>query len=116
MRFLLAPLALILSTGLIATGAVRDLKPFFANRTGAALLFDLETNLLAGVWNLPRANTMAIRPGSALKPFTLAAYIEAGLYSKDDRAPEAMAYSKSTRDELWRAIPKVVLELPRSRS
>ena len=29
---------------------------------------------------------------------------------------KAMAYSKSTRDELWRAIPKVVLELPRSRS
>ncbi len=95
MRSLLALLALILSTGLLATAAVRDLKPFFANRTGAALLFDLEINLLAGVWNLPRANTMPIRAGSALKPFTLAAYIEAGLYGKDDRGPEAMAYSKN---------------------
>lgn len=91
MRCLPALLALTLS----ATAAVRDLKPFFGNRTGAALLFDLEGNRLAGVWNLPRANTMALQPGSVLKPFTLAAYIEAGLYRKDDRAPEALAYSKN---------------------
>ncbi|WP_031499406.1 SpoIID/LytB domain-containing protein [Bryobacter aggregatus] len=87
MRFSLALVCLALSA------APRDLKPDFAGRSGSALLFDLETNALAGVWNLPRANTTPFRPGSVLKPFTLAAYIEAGLYRQSDKAPERLAYS-----------------------
>ena len=94
MRYLLALAALSLCS-LGALAAPRELKPFFANRTGAALLFDLETNSIAGAWNLPRANTTPLRAGSAMKPFTLAAYIEAGLYRKSDAAPEALAYSKN---------------------
>ena len=72
-----------------------DFKSIFAGRSGAALLYDLKENALVSSWNDRRANSTALRPGSALKPFTLAAYIEAGLYKKTLNAPEALAYSSN---------------------
>ena len=72
-----------------------DFKSIFAGRSGAALLYDLKEIALVSSWNDRRANSTALRPGSALKPFTLAAYIEAGLYKKTLNAPEALAYSSN---------------------
>ncbi len=64
-------------------------------RTGAALVYDLKEARLVASWNQSRANTLPLRPGSVLKPFTLAAFIEAGLYKPTMKAPEALAYSNN---------------------
>ena len=91
MRFL--PIAVFLASTLGAASV--DLKLIFAGRSGAALLYDLKQNALVSSWNDSRANSTALRPGSVLKPFTLAAFIEAGLYRKTLNAPEALAYSSN---------------------
>lgn len=71
-------------------------------RSGAALLWDLEKEQLAGAYHEGRAKTMLFRPGSLLKPFTLASFVEAGLYQEGFRVRceagilngvEALAYS-----------------------
>jgi stage II sporulation protein D len=72
-----------------------DLKPLFAGRSGAALVYDLRENRMEGAWNEARANGTAVRPGSVLKPFTLAAFLEAGLYKPEMNAPEALARSNN---------------------
>jgi len=84
---------LVVCCGLSAIA--QDLKPLFAGRTGAALVYDLRENRLASTWNEVRANQTALRPGSVLKPFTLAAFIEAGLYRPALNAPEALAHSSN---------------------
>ncbi len=90
----------LLSASLCA--APKDLAPFFGQRSGSALLWDLETNSLAGVWNESRTQATPFRPGSLLKPFTFAALLENGLYSPSTKIPcqegalsgeEALAYS-----------------------
>ncbi len=73
----------------------QDLKPLFINRSGSALVYDLKASKTIAFWNQPRANTLPLRPGSVLKPFTLAAFIEAGLYKASLKAPEALAYSNN---------------------
>jgi len=73
----------------------RDLKSLFASRSGAALVFDLQSNLIIATWNQPRANARPLRPGSVLKPFTLAAFIEAGLYKPSLNGSEALAVSSN---------------------
>lgn len=73
----------------------QDLKRQFKGRSGAALVYDLKEAKLIGTWNESRANTLPLRPGSVLKPFTLAAFIEAGLYKPTMKAPEALAYSNN---------------------
>lgn len=75
--------------------AATDLKPVFAGRSGAALVYDLRENRLEAAWNEGRAQTQPMRPGSVLKPFTLAAFIEAGLYRAGMEAPEALARSSN---------------------
>ncbi len=86
-------LLVLLASGLSA--APVELKSIFSGRSGAALLFDLKENTLISTWNDRRAKTTVLQPGSVLKPFTLAAYIEAGLYKKSLKAPEALAYSSN---------------------
>ena len=75
--------------------ASQDLKQHFIGRSGAALVYDLKEAKIVGSWNQQRANTLPLRPGSVLKPFTLAAFIEAGLYKSTMKAPEALAYSNN---------------------
>lgn len=81
---------------------VADLSPYFVGRSGAALLWDLEKEQLVGAYHEGRAKTLAFRPGSLLKPFTLASFVEAGLYQGGFRVRceagvlngvEALAYS-----------------------
>jgi len=67
--------------------AAADLQPIFAGRSGTALVYDLK--------NERRAQQTPIRPGSVLKPFTLAVFIEAGLYRPGMKAPEALAESSN---------------------
>jgi stage II sporulation protein D len=81
---------------------VADLSPYFQGRSGAALLWDLEAERLVGAYQEGRAQSLQFRPGSLLKPFSLAAFVEAGLYQESFRVrceagmlngPEALAYS-----------------------
>lgn len=71
----------------------RDLAPLFVGRTGAALVWDLKAARVESEWNGERARTRLIRPGSTLKPFTLATAIEAGIYR--DGGEEAIATSSN---------------------
>ena len=80
----------------------RDLASLFAGRSGSALVWNLEEKRLEAAWNEARARSLAFRPGSTLKPFALAAYIEAGQYRVEDKVrcpeglvngPAALAYS-----------------------
>ncbi len=73
----------------------QDLKPLLSGRSGSALVYDLKGSKVIAWWNQPRANTVPLRPGSVLKLFTLAAFIEAGLYKPALKAPEALAYSNN---------------------
>ncbi len=73
--------------------AGRDLKELFAGRSGSALVFDLKEQRIIASWNEARAQSYLLRPGSTLKPFTLATFIDAGLYRDSMNAPEAMAHS-----------------------
>jgi SpoIID/LytB domain protein len=57
-----------------------DIAPHFAGRTGSALLWDLERDVLAGNWNEARAGSVELKPGSLLKAFTFAALLESGTY------------------------------------
>lgn len=85
MRRLLAAASLSLAwLSHLALGA-DDLSRFFAGRNGSALLWDLEKDALAGVWNEAAARGTELRPGSLLKPFTMAALLEQGLYQPDWR-------------------------------
>lgn len=75
--------------------AARDLKELFAGRSGSALVFDLKEQRIIASWNEARAQSYLLRPGSTLKPFTLATFIDAGLYREKMNAPEAMARSEN---------------------
>jgi SpoIID/LytB domain protein len=75
--------------------AAADLQPLFAGRSGSALVFDLKNQRMVSTWNEQRARLTPIRPGSVLKPFTLAAFIEAGRYRPGMKAPEALAESSN---------------------
>ncbi len=72
-----------------------DLAPVFAGRSGAALVHDLREDKRIGEWNATRVKQSLIRPGSVLKPFTLAAFIEAGMYRENLKAEEALATSSN---------------------
>lgn len=93
-------LALLAASSLV--GQTRDLTPLFAGRTGSALVWNLADKKMEAAWNESRARSATFRPGSVLKPFVLAAYIEAGQYRGQDKTrckdgllagPEALAYS-----------------------
>jgi stage II sporulation protein D len=77
-----------------AAGGV-DLERVMAGRTGAAVVEDLAEGRRVGVWNEKRVKGRLVRPGSVLKPFTLAAAIEAGRYRGDGSAEEALAVSSN---------------------
>lgn len=57
-----------------------ELAPYFAGRSGSALLWDLERDAQAGVWNAERASSAEFRPGSLLKVFVFATLLESGTY------------------------------------
>jgi stage II sporulation protein D len=89
-----------------------DLAGYFAGRTGAALVYDLQTERTVGEWYPERARTRGVRAGSTLKPFTLAAHIEAGQYRDTLKIPtpdgvfdarQALAYSSN---EFFEALAK----------
>src|ERR1051325_5776675 len=50
-----------------------------AGHSGTALVARVADGRIAGIWNRRAAETAAARPGSAIKPFTLAALIDAGV-------------------------------------
>lgn len=75
--------------------AAADLQPIFAGRSGTALVYDLKAQRIHSTWNERRPQQTPIRPGSVLKPFTLAVFIEAGLYRPGMKAPEALAESSN---------------------
>lgn len=57
-----------------------EIAQHFAGRSGSALLWDLERDVQAGAWNAPRAEMVEFRPGSLLKAFTFAAWLESGSF------------------------------------
>ncbi len=91
----LGALVLLCSLAVSLEAAPEDLRRFFVGRSGAALALDLKSGVVVGTWNEARANALPLRPGSVLKPFTLAAFIEAGLYRPTLKAEEALAYSSN---------------------
>ncbi|MFN8686230.1 MAG: SpoIID/LytB domain-containing protein [Acidobacteriota bacterium] len=59
------------------------------------VVYDIREGKLVRSQGLERARQELVRPGSTLKPFQLAAYIEAGLYGERQDGAEALAVSSN---------------------
>lgn len=72
------------------------------------VVYDVKEGRLLQSQQLERARKELLRPGSTLKPFQLAAYIEAGLYRESQKGEEALATSSNAFFEGLRMAPEDV--------
>ncbi len=87
---------LIVACASVALGQPpKSLASLFTGRSGSALVYDFKQSRITAAWNFDRAQQRGLQPGSTLKPFILAAYIEAGMYNKAMGAEQALAHSNN---------------------
>lgn len=79
-------LAALLS-GTIPARAQKSLSELAGNLHAAALVIDVPSRRLLAIHGAPIAASALLPPGSALKPFALAALLEAGKLSPEDSFP-----------------------------
>jgi penicillin-binding protein 2 len=76
-----------LLSGTIPARAQKSLSDLAGNVHAAALLIDVPTRRLLAIHGAPLAASALLPPGSALKPFSLAALLEAGKLRPEDSFP-----------------------------